>query len=71
MSAYKEYKIVTIVEGGIGTIFLGASGFPIRKMEAELNKLAADGWQIVFQVVERRRYMVFWSREAVHVTLGR
>ena len=26
----KEYKVVHIVEGGCGTIFLGASGIPIQ-----------------------------------------
>ena len=32
--AYKEYKVLYVVEGGLGTIFLGASGIPIKKMEA-------------------------------------
>lgn len=68
---YKEYKVVHIVEGGCGTILLGASGIPIKKMEITLNELAAEGWQIVFQVIERKRFMLFWNREAVIVTLGR
>lgn len=68
---YKEYKVVHIVEGGCGTILLGASGIPIKKMEVTLNELAAEGWQIVFQVIERKRFMLFWNREAVIVTLGR
>ena len=33
---YKEYKVIHIVEGGLGTIFLGASGLPLKKMEAAL-----------------------------------
>ncbi len=68
---YKEYKIIHIVEGGCGTILLGASGLPIKKMEVTLNELASHGWQIVFQVIERKRFMIFWAREAVIVTLGR
>ena len=54
-----------------GAIFLGASSIPIKKMETMLNKEAAQGWQVVFQLVERKRLMLFWTREAVIVTLGR
>ncbi|MDZ7667661.1 MAG: DUF4177 domain-containing protein [Desulfotignum sp.] len=69
--AYKEYKVLYIVEGGLGTIFLGASGLPIKKMEMALNKEAADGWAVVFQVIEQKRFLLFWKREAVIITLGR
>ena len=68
---YTEYKIVHIVEGGCGTVMLGASGLPLKKAEAELNQLAAQGWQVVFQVIENKRFWLFWSREAMIVTLGR
>ncbi|MEA5286056.1 DUF4177 domain-containing protein, partial [Vibrio parahaemolyticus] len=27
--------------------------------------------QVVFQVVEQKRFMLFWKREAVIITLGR
>ncbi len=69
--SYKEYKVVYVVEGGCGTIFLGASGLPIKKMETELNEAASQGWQVVFQVIETKRFMLFWAREAVIITLGR
>jgi hypothetical protein len=69
--AYKEYKVVYIVEGGLGTIFLGASGLPIKKMEAALNEAAAEGWEVVFQVIEHKRFLLFWKREAVIITLAR
>ena len=69
--AYREYKVIYIVEGGLGTIFLGASGLPIKKMEEALNKEAADGWSVVFQVLEQKRFLLFWKREAVVITLGR
>ncbi len=68
---YKEYKVIHVLEGGLGTIFLGASGIPIAKMEATLNKEASEGWQVVFQVVEQKRLLLFWKREAVVITLGR
>ncbi|WP_217994596.1 DUF4177 domain-containing protein [Sulfurospirillum arcachonense] len=68
---YKEYKVIHVVEGGLGTIFLGASGIPIKKMETALNKEVVDGWQVVFQVIEQKRFLLFWTREAVVITLGR
>lgn len=69
--SFKEYKVIHIVEGGVGTIFLGSSGIPIKEMEVELNLHASDGWNVVFQIVEQKRFMLFWTREAIIVTLGR
>jgi len=69
--AYKEYKVIHIMEGGLGTIILGASGIPIKEMEIRLNREAQAGWQVVFQIVEQKRFLLFWTREAVVVTLGR
>ncbi|ADD68059.1 conserved hypothetical protein [Denitrovibrio acetiphilus DSM 12809] len=71
MQQYREYKVIHIVEGGLGTIFLGASGIPLKKLENALNQEAASGWQVVFQVLEKKRFLLFWSRDAVIVTLGR
>lgn len=68
---YKEYKVLHVVEGGLGTIFLGSSGIPIKKMEVELNENSTDGWQVVFQIIEKKRFLLFWQREAVIITLGR
>ena len=68
---YSEYKLVHITEGGCGTILLGSSGLPIKKIEAELNKSASDGWQMVFMVIEQKRFWLFWSREAAIITLGK
>ncbi len=69
--AYSEYKVITVVEGGLGTIFLGASGIPTKKMETSLNKEAAAGWNMVFQLIEQKRFLLFWKREAIIITLGR
>ncbi len=69
--AYTKYKVVHVVEGGCGTILFGASGVPMKKLEAELNTAAADGWQLVFQVLENKRYFLFWTREAVIITLAK
>ena len=53
---FTEYKMVHIAEGGCGTLMLGSSGLPLKKIEAELNRYAADGWQVVFQVLEMKRF---------------
>nr|WP_199711903.1 DUF4177 domain-containing protein [Alginatibacterium sediminis] len=71
MMAFKEYKVLQVAEGALGTLFLGASGMPIKKLEVTLNEEAADGWQLVFQVIESRRFWLFWTRESVLITLGR
>ncbi|MBL6734658.1 MAG: DUF4177 domain-containing protein [Shewanellaceae bacterium] len=68
---YQEYKVIHVVEGGLGTIFLGASGIPLQKMETALNQHVQDGWQLVFQCIEKKRYLLFWQRESVIMTLGR
>jgi len=68
---YRQYKVVHLTEGALGTIFLGASGIPIQRMEAVLNQEAAQGWQVVFQVLEQKRMLLFWKREAIIITLGR
>ncbi len=69
--AYTEYKVIYVTEGGCGTILLGSSGLPIQKIEAELNDHAAEGWQLVFQAIENKRFLLFWNREAAIITLGR
>lgn len=69
--AYSEYKVIHVVEGGCGTIFLGSSGLPLEKLENTLNEEAAAGWQLVFQVIENKRFLLFWTREAIIITLGR
>ncbi len=69
--SYKEFKVIHVTEGGLGTIFLGASGVPIKKMETQLNIHASEGWSLVFQIVEQKRFLLFWKRESVIITLGR
>lgn len=71
MSKYSEYKVIDVTEGALGTIFLGASSLPLKKLEATLNQYAKQGWQVVFQVIERKRFLLFWSRESVVLTLGK
>jgi len=71
MAKYTQYKVLHIVEGALGAIFLGASSIPVKKMEIELNKELENGWEVVFQVVEKKRLFLFWQREAIILTLGK
>lgn len=70
-NAAKEYKMLVITEGGLGTLFLGASKLPVKRIEQELNKHGRQGWQMEFMVVEQHRFLLFWTREAAVVTLSR
>ncbi len=53
---HKEYKIKHITEGGCGTLLLGSAGLPLKKVEAEINQEASQGWQVVFQVIENKMH---------------
>lgn len=64
-----EYKVVRVTEGGCSTLLFGASAIPERKLEKILNEEAKHGWRVVFQVIESKRFLLFWSRESVIVTL--
>ena len=68
---FKEYKVIQIAESGLSAIFLGRASLPIKKMETALNQGAQDGWQVVFQVIEKKRLLLFWSRESIIITLAR
>lgn len=67
----REYKIEVLQENSIATIFLGASKLPIGKIEEVLNQYGAEGWELVFQTVEWRRFWLFWTKEAVILTFSR
>jgi len=68
---YKQFKVVSVSESGIGVIFLGASTLPLQKVELELNRAAAEGWTMVFQVLEKKRYLLFWQVDCLVITFGR
>ncbi len=67
----KAYKVLMIKEGAMGAFFFGASGIAIRRLEKILNEEAKDGWEVVFQVIEKRRMFLFWERETLILTLSK
>ena len=68
---FHEYKVIRVSENGCASILFGASVIPTDILQSRLNKEAKDGWQVVFQVIERQRFLLFWQRESLVVTLGR
>ncbi len=70
-TSYSEYKVISISEGILGTVVLGSSGLPIKRVEEELNRHAGGGWQVVFQVIEKKRLFLFWTRETIIITFAR
>ena len=64
----KQYKVEVIKEGVLGTLFLGSSKLPIKKIEEVMNEYGKDGWDVSFQVIEKSRMWLFWEREALIIT---
>lgn len=71
MQRFKEYKVIRVNENGCATVLLGASTLSTDILEKRLNEEARQGWQVVYMVVEQARFLLFWTRESVIVTLGR
>ena len=66
-----EYRVETLTEGMIGSLLLGASSISGQALEQRLNQLGSEGWELMMQVIERRRFLLFWTREAMILTLKR
>lgn len=67
----KQFKVEIVKEGALGTMFLGSSKLPIKKMESIMNEYGAEGWGVAFQLIEQHRMLGFWTREAVIITFSR
>lgn len=60
----KKYKVFLYTEGILSSIFFnGGKVNPIKLTEA-LNAQAAQGWQVKTMEKEKRRTLLFFSREA-------
>lgn len=69
--AYSEYKIVRVNDSGCSTFFFGGANIPEVKLQQVLNEEAKNGWTMVFQVTEKARFLLFFSRDSVLVTFAR
>ncbi len=67
----REYKVEVVVEGVLGSLVFGASKLPVKKMEERMNELGRQGWDVTFMVIEKKRLLLFWEREAAVITYSR
>ncbi len=67
----KQYKVEVVTEGLLGSLFLGASKLPIEKMEEVMNIYGRQGWDVTFMLIEKKRLLLFWEREAAIITFAR
>ena len=67
----REQKVVTVKEGALSTLLFGASKLPLKKMEEVMNDHGSQGWDVSFQVIEKHRLFLFWTREAIIITFVR
>ena len=69
--AYSEYKVELIQDGGCSTLLFGSGNLPVDKVQNVINQYAQNGWTMVFQVIESRRFLLFWTRQAILITFAR
>ena len=67
----KEYKVEVIKESALGSILFGQGRLPFKKMENIMNDYGDKGWDISFQLIEKRRLLFLWAREAAIITFSR
>lgn len=67
----RHFRVEVVTEGALGTLLLGASRIQAHKLEAVLNRYGAEGWDLSFMVVEKRRFLLLWTREAAIVTFSK
>jgi len=66
-----DYQVRVLCEGALGTILLGRSSINPDKLTDALNQMTRTGYRNTFQVLERRRLFIFWSRESLLLTFER
>lgn len=67
----KEYKVIIVTESGFSIIWVGESKLSEKTMTEALNKYAKLGWEFKFMAIERRRFWLFWNRDAAVITFER
>ena len=69
--SYSQYKVIEVSEGGCSTLIFGGAKLPLGKIEDTLNQHASEGSNVVFQVVEQKRFLLLWTRESIIITFGK
>jgi len=66
-----EFKIEIVKEGALSSMLFGSSKLPINKAEKLMNEYGNNGWEVSFQIIEKHRLFLFWTREALIITFSR
>ena len=67
----KEYKVYIYKESTISSLLFNGGKVDEQKLEWELNRLAAQGWEVKTIERENRRTLLFHTREAMVIILER
>lgn len=67
----KEFKVEIVKEGALSSMLLSSSKLPLAKAEKIMNNYGNNGWEVAFQIIEKHRLFLFWSREALIITFSR
>ena len=67
----KEYMVEIIKEGALWSILFGQGKLQFKKRVRVMNDYGEKGWNVTFQLIERIRFLFFWSREAAIITFTR
>ena len=65
----REYKVIVYREPLLGSLILGESKVNPVKFTEFLNSNAKEGWRVITMERERRRELLFFSREAYLVVM--
>lgn len=67
----KEYTVILVKEGLLGSLLLGESKVDPLKFSRTLNEYAAQGWEVRTMEKDIRRKWLFFSMETYVVILER
>lgn len=67
----KECCVAIYKEGFIGSFLFGQSKANSNKMGRFLTGYTTEGWEVKTMSIEKRRMLLFWSREAYVFILER
>lgn len=68
---YSEYKVIKVPDSFFMAVVLGMSYVPADRIHQAIAEEVKRGWQVVFQLMEDRRFLFIFHRKAVIITFGR
>ena len=66
-----EYDVEVVREGFLTWFFFGESSISAKRLKATLNQKASTGWELEFQVLEKRSFLGIFRREGLVLTFSR